>query len=227
MAEMIQRAHQIDGNQASFDLESRLNASKGGGSPLSEDVIRFMEPRFGADFSGVRVHTGGEAVQMNQELGAQAFTHGSDVYFGALKEPGNNELTAHELTHVVQQGGSRLQTKSTTNQSGDTHEQKALETRNNLELNTQLGDTPYQIAVAAPIAIPLGVGVLLIAVGAAGIIIQWRETTDTITEIGRITVDWASDTASDVTDRIINSVSSNLILPACIFISYCWFLLSS
>jgi len=40
---------------------------------------------------------------MKQELGAQAFTHGSDVYFGAGKEPGNNELTAHELTHVVQQ----------------------------------------------------------------------------------------------------------------------------
>jgi hypothetical protein len=42
-----------------------------------------MEPRFGADFSSVRVHTGGEAVQMNRELGAQAFAHGSDVYFGA------------------------------------------------------------------------------------------------------------------------------------------------
>jgi hypothetical protein len=103
MRQMIQRAHQIDGNQASGDLESRLNASKGGGSPLSENVRGFMEPRFGADFSGVRVHTGGEAVQMNQELGAQAFTHGSDVYFGAGKSPGNNELTAHELTHVVQQ----------------------------------------------------------------------------------------------------------------------------
>jgi len=105
MRQMIQRAHQIDGNQASGDLESRLNASKGGGSPLSEGVRGFMEPRFGADFSGVRVHTGGEAVQMNQELGAQAFTHGSDVYFGQGKEPGNNELTAHELTHVVQQSG--------------------------------------------------------------------------------------------------------------------------
>jgi peptidoglycan hydrolase-like protein with peptidoglycan-binding domain len=47
---------------------------------------------------------------MNQELGAQAFTHGSDVYFGQGKEPGNNELTAHELTHVVQQTGA-VQTK--------------------------------------------------------------------------------------------------------------------
>jgi hypothetical protein len=109
MAEMIQRAHQIDGNQASGDLESRLNASKGGGSPLSEDVRGFMEPRFGADFSGVRVHTGGEAVQMNQELGAQAFTHGRDVFFNQGKyNPGSDEgksLLAHELTHVVQQTG--------------------------------------------------------------------------------------------------------------------------
>jgi len=106
MRQMIQRAHQMEGNQASGDLESHLNASKGGGSPLSENVRGFMEPRFGADFSGVRVHTGSEAVQMNRELGAQAFTHGSDVYFGEGKSPGNNELMAHELTHVVQQAGS-------------------------------------------------------------------------------------------------------------------------
>lgn len=65
-----------------------------------------MEPRFGHDFRGVRVHTGGDAVQMNRELGAQAFAHGSDIYFGAGKSPGNNELTAHELTHAVQQNGS-------------------------------------------------------------------------------------------------------------------------
>jgi hypothetical protein len=46
---------------------------------------------------------------MNRELGAQAFTYGSDIYFGAGKSPGNNELTAHELTHVIQQtGGGQL-----------------------------------------------------------------------------------------------------------------------
>ncbi|MEQ8467758.1 eCIS core domain-containing protein [Coleofasciculus sp. E1-EBD-02] len=124
MRQMIQRAAQIDGNQASGDLESRLNASKGGGSPLSENVRGFMEPRFGADFSGVRVHTGGEAVQMNRELGAQAFTHGSDVYFGAGKEPGNNELTAHELTHVVQQTGGGMQRKSTEASADKAHQIK-------------------------------------------------------------------------------------------------------
>jgi hypothetical protein len=92
--------------QASGDVESRLHGSKGGGSPLAPEVRAFMEPRFGTDFSGVRVHTGSDAVQMSKNLGAQAFTHGSDVYFGEGKAPGNNELTAHELTHVVQQGAA-------------------------------------------------------------------------------------------------------------------------
>jgi hypothetical protein len=108
MQALVQRAFQAGRNEASGDLESRLNASKGGGSALAPDVRSFMEPRFGADFARVRVHTGNDAVQMNRELGAQAFAHGSDVYFGAGKSPGNNELTAHELTHVVQQKGDAV-----------------------------------------------------------------------------------------------------------------------
>ena len=118
MRSMVQRAFPAGGNQVSGDLESRLNASKGRGSALAPEVRAFMEPRFGADFSSVRVHTGGEAVQMNRELGAQAFAHGSDVYFGAGKSPGNNELTAHELTHVVQQTGA-LQRKCAACQEED------------------------------------------------------------------------------------------------------------
>jgi hypothetical protein len=78
---------------ATTSLEDRLSSSKGGGSPLSAEVQSFMEPRFGADFSGVRVHTGSDAVQMNRDVNAQAFAHGKDA------------LTAHELTHVVQQTG--------------------------------------------------------------------------------------------------------------------------
>jgi Domain of unknown function (DUF4157)/Peptidase_C39 like family len=86
-------------------LENRLSNSKGGGSPLSDEVRSFMEPRFGADFSGVRVHTDSEAVQMNRDVNAQAFAHGRDLYFGAGKAPAKDALTAHELTHVVQQTG--------------------------------------------------------------------------------------------------------------------------
>ena len=91
------------GFQAGSNLENQLRNSQGGGSPLPKEVRSFMEPRFGADFSQVRVHTGNEAVQMNQDLNAQAFTHKQDVFFGSGKAPGNDALTAHELTHVVQQ----------------------------------------------------------------------------------------------------------------------------
>jgi len=103
--ELISRKEDRKANniEPSSGLESRLTSSKGGGSSLPDEVRAFMEPRFGADFSQVRVHTDSEAVQMNRELGAQAFAHGSDIYYGAGKSPSISELTAHELTHVVQQ----------------------------------------------------------------------------------------------------------------------------
>jgi Zn-dependent peptidase ImmA (M78 family) len=120
-----------DGNfDTSADLENQLNASKGSASPLPENVQAFMEQRFGADFSSVRVHTDSTAIQMNRDLGAQAFTYGSDIYFGAGKSPGNNELTAHELTHVVQQGGETqvqqsIKAKLTISSPKDAAEQEA------------------------------------------------------------------------------------------------------
>jgi len=99
------------GFEAGDDVESQISQSKGLGSPLPDPVRSYMEPRFGVDFSGVRVHTGNDAVQMNRDIGAQAFTHGSDVYFGEGRSPNNLELTAHELTHVVQQTGGGIRSK--------------------------------------------------------------------------------------------------------------------
>ena len=101
-----------DSFEAGDDVESRLSQSKGSGSQLPDAVRTYMEPRFGVDFSHVRIHTGSNSQQMNQTIGAQAFTHGADVYYGAGSSPTNLELTAHELTHVVQQtGGVPLQAK--------------------------------------------------------------------------------------------------------------------
>jgi len=101
-----------DSFEAGTDVETQVSQSKGRGSPLPDPLRAYMEPRFGADFSSVRVQTGSDAIQMNRDVGAQAFTHGSDIYFGAGSSPTNLELTAHELTHVVQQtGGVPLRTK--------------------------------------------------------------------------------------------------------------------
>jgi hypothetical protein len=109
---------------ASGNVENQLAGSKGGGSPLPDDVRSYMEPRFGADFSSVRVHTDSNAVQMNKELGAQAFAHGSDIYYGAGKSPGKNELTAHELTHTIQQTGAAQLNKSVLPKPEPEQEQK-------------------------------------------------------------------------------------------------------
>ncbi|KAB8333810.1 DUF4157 domain-containing protein [Scytonema tolypothrichoides VB-61278] len=96
-----------NGFEVNSHFENRLKNSQGRGGNLPSEVQSFMEPRFGVDFSNVRVHTDNSSVQMNRELGAQAFTRGSDIYFGSGKSPAKDELTAHELTHVVQQTGGK------------------------------------------------------------------------------------------------------------------------
>ncbi|MEQ8998983.1 MAG: DUF4157 domain-containing protein [Coleofasciculus sp. B1-GNL1-01] len=114
ISSLVQRSAS-DTSQASPSIENRLASSQGGGNSLPENVRSFMEPRFGADFSAVRVHTDSTAVQMNKELGAQAFAHGSNIYYGAGKSPNVDELTAHELTHTIQQGAAKtLQEKPLT-----------------------------------------------------------------------------------------------------------------
>lgn len=81
-----------------------------GGQPLPRPVRDFMEPRFGADFSAVRIHTGPQAAQASRQLNAAAFTVGHQVFFGAgAWQPDSGagrELIAHELTHTIQQGAA-------------------------------------------------------------------------------------------------------------------------
>ncbi|MBU7584272.1 MAG: DUF4157 domain-containing protein [Nostoc sp. TH1S01] len=104
---LIQRVN-IGGMAASPDVEAGIQRARSGGQPLADSIREPMEQAFGADFSGVRVHTDAQADQLNQSIQAKAFTTGQDVFFrqGAY-EPGSRggqELLAHELTHVVQQG---------------------------------------------------------------------------------------------------------------------------
>ncbi len=80
--------------------------STSGGTPLSPSVRGFMEPRFGTDFGAVRVHTGQQAAATSREIGARAFTVGSNIWLGHGESTSDHGLMAHELTHVVQQGGA-------------------------------------------------------------------------------------------------------------------------
>jgi hypothetical protein len=83
---------------------------RGNGMTLPAEVLDFFAPRFGQDFSAVRVHTGEPAARLARSMGARAFTVGHDVVFGvgeyAPDSKGGRHLLAHELTHVVQQAGA-------------------------------------------------------------------------------------------------------------------------
>ncbi len=102
-------ADPLGGLAVDADIEARINRQRGGGSALDRTTRSSLEPAFGHDFSGVRVHTGGEADALNRSLQAKAFTTGSDVFFSAGAyapgSPAGSRLLAHELSHVVQQGG--------------------------------------------------------------------------------------------------------------------------
>jgi hypothetical protein len=93
-------------NQVNPEFENRLASSTGGGSPLPGEVRSFMESRFGVNLGHVRVHTDVDATHLNKDMQAQAFTYGNHIFYGAGKSPGKDELTAHELTHVIQQTGA-------------------------------------------------------------------------------------------------------------------------
>jgi len=82
------------------------------GQPLNPGARAFMEPRFGHDFSHVRVHTDARAAESARTVNALAYTVGRNVVFGAGQyAPGTGNgrrLLAHELTHVVQQSSHRV-----------------------------------------------------------------------------------------------------------------------
>ncbi len=137
-------------NSAPPDVQQAIESSRGGGHPLDGAVGAQLGKALNADFSGVRVHTDGQADALNRALNAKAFTTGKDVFFRHGEyNPGSStgkQLLAHELTHVVQQnpdtvqrmgdeestgcacGGKvsrSIQTKLTVGHPGDIYEQEA------------------------------------------------------------------------------------------------------
>ena len=91
----------------SSSLQNRITALQGGGQPLPHSERAFFEPRFGTDFSQVRVHSDTQAADMARAVNARAFTVGHNVVFGSGQYSSSSSegrhLLAHELTHVVQQ----------------------------------------------------------------------------------------------------------------------------
>jgi uncharacterized membrane protein HdeD (DUF308 family) len=93
---------------ALLSVQEALSSS---GQPLDAAARAFMEPRFGHDFTKVRVHAGAAAERSARAVSARAYTVGNDIVFGAGQfAPGTvqgRRLLAHELTHVVQQSSGQ------------------------------------------------------------------------------------------------------------------------
>jgi murein DD-endopeptidase MepM/ murein hydrolase activator NlpD len=102
------------------------------GHPLEASTRSFMEPRFGHDFSAVRVHADSKAAESARGVNALAYTVGNNIVLGegryAPDTTAGSRLLAHELTHVIQQEGAgpyRTLAKLTVDQPGDPLEREA------------------------------------------------------------------------------------------------------
>lgn len=89
------------------EFKTGLRGARGTGRRLPTRLQEDLESKFGHDFEDVRIHDGADAARLNEEIHAEAFTHGRDIYFseGAYRPQtkAGRQLLAHELTHVVQQ----------------------------------------------------------------------------------------------------------------------------
>lgn len=106
-----EKAHRKEMNNgetsADSSLESYVGSLNNGGHSLSNEVRSFYEPRFGYDFSNVKIHTDTNASKSAQSINALAYTSGSNIVFNdgqfSPDTDSGKRLLGHELTHVVQQ----------------------------------------------------------------------------------------------------------------------------
>ena len=119
------------GFEVGGETEAAISSARGGGSALPDGLRGEFEGFFGADLGGVRLHTDGRAAGLSRSLGAEAFTVGSDVFFGDGRfdpsSSGGLDLIAHELTHVVQQGGGAQLSRKRSDDIKETLEEGNLE----------------------------------------------------------------------------------------------------
>lgn len=94
------------------DTTNKIRNSEGNGSPMDSKIRSQMESGFGTNFGSVKIHHDEAAVELNQQLSAQAFTTGNDIYFNSGKynpeTKSGKQLLAHELTHTIQQGSTSV-----------------------------------------------------------------------------------------------------------------------
>jgi hypothetical protein len=133
-------------------VQTYLDESKTGGTPLPEATRRDFESRMGGSFADVRVHDDGGADDAAKAIGAIAFTRNNHIYFASgMYDPGSDggqSLLAHELTHVLQQSGRKPTT--TPGASGGGAPASAVTPDSPAVIRRKKGDPPPAAAAAGP-----------------------------------------------------------------------------
>ena len=99
------KTNEITPSEAPSSVSELLHSS---GQPLDSSTREFFEPRFGHDFSKVRIHDDDKAAASANAINARAFTIGEHIVLGenqfSPQSSDGRNLLAHELAHTIQQG---------------------------------------------------------------------------------------------------------------------------
>lgn len=160
----IQAMRQANGSESADGAAAIARAgSESGGRSLDRATESEMSRRFGTDVAEVRVHTGPRAAASAAALGAEAYTIGSDVVFGAgnyrPRTQAGRELLAHELTHVRQRDAAGGRPTRPLSRPGDAAEREAERVASHLrgaevpEYGLEGADEALSISHEAPAAV--------------------------------------------------------------------------
>lgn len=141
-------------------VDPGVYGQQGGGQALDSVTRSYMEPRFGHDFSQVRIHADTRAATLARSINALAFTVGNSITFGAGQyQPGSasgQKLLAHELAHVVQQQHApQIQRQEKPPSSGMTREE-ALGKMDCLHILWSITNEGYDAEYPTVQALPAG-----------------------------------------------------------------------
>ena len=148
--EQLQRKENSSQEPASDNVTSfYIDSLSSKGSSLTEKERSFFEPRFGYDFSNVKIHNDNAAAESAQAVNALAYTSGNHIVFNqnqfSPETNGGRNLLAHELTHVVQQNSSQSATNNIQRQDNKSEDEK-LPLNKKVELEAPKDDLPSVIA---------------------------------------------------------------------------------
>jgi hypothetical protein len=154
MRQVLQRSA-VNNDEVSVIPPTVHEVLRSAGQPLDPKTRAFFEPRFGHDFSQVRVHTDTKAEKSTKSMNSLAYTLGQNIVLGSKGNDTKNSLTrfllAHELTHVVQQGNRPVTMPLSVGPQVDHYEKEATAVSDHFLMNC-----PSQIQPSMTIGVSIG-----------------------------------------------------------------------